>query len=87
MAVPLDKEAKADEGGERVGKLDEANGGGDARQAEEVGDGRSDDEGDDPIERHQDGPHDLATGAAERRSVEHLDKYSIIDNLDPDIAV
>ena len=85
--VFLDVEREGEPGREGVCELDDAEGGDDGDEAEEVGDGGGDDEGDGPVDGDDDGPEDFAFAGGEERGVEEVHEDVVVEDFDADVAV
>ena len=62
--------------------MEDAEGGHDGRQTDEVGDAGCDDEGDGPVDGDEADPHDLAGFGGERGRVEQFDEDIVIDDYE-----
>ena len=85
--APLDEIADGQGGREGVAELDDTEGGHDGDEAEKVGDGRSNDKGDGPVDRHDYGPENLAVLGGERGKVEEVHEDVVVEDLDADVAI
>ena len=85
--VLLDEVPERERGGEGVAELDDAEGGDDGDEAEEVRDGGGDDEGDGPVDGDDDGPQDFALVGRQRREFEQIHQDVVVQHFDADVAV
>ena len=60
--------------------MEDAEGGDDRGQADEVRDAGCDDEGDGPVDGDEADPHDFAGFGGERGRAEHLDEDVVVDD-------
>jgi len=87
QGVLLDEVAEGDHWWEAVCELDEAHGGRQASETEEVGDCGGEDECDGPVDGDNAGPKDLAAAGQERGGVEKFHEDVVIENFDADVAI
>lgn len=68
-------------GRERVGELEDADGGDDGGEAGEVGDGGGDDEGDGPVDGDEGHPEKFAVLLGKGWGAEELDGYVVVEDF------
>lgn len=78
--VPLAHVSDRQHGGEAVGELQDAEGGDNGAEADEIGDAGADDEGDDPVDGDEDDPGDFAGFGGQGWGVEHFDEDVVVDD-------
>lgn len=83
----LDHEADVEHGRERVGELQNASGGDEAGQIADLWDGGGDEEGDAPVDRHDDDPGEFPRAGAKAGEAEVVHQNVVVDHLDADVAV
>lgn len=79
--------AQGQDGGEGVTELDDAKGGNDGDEAEEIGDGGRDDESDGPVNRDDDRPEDFSLSGGKGRGAEEVHENVVVKDFDADVPV
>ena len=85
--VLVDSEAEGHDWRERVGELQDADGGDEGGELEEGRDRGCDDEGDGPVDGHDADPEPLAILGREGWGAEEVDEDVVVEDFDPDVAV
>ena len=87
LRILLDIIPDREERRKRVRQVQRERGGYDADEAKVVRDGRRDDKGDDPPDRHDGGVEDFAAAVDERRRIEDVHEDVVVEDFDADVAI
>lgn len=85
--VEVDVVAEDQDGRKGIAKLNDGNGADDRHEAEVIGNGGRDDEGDRPPDGHDDHPQDFAVLGDQGRGLEQIHEDVVVKDLDADVAV
>lgn len=85
--APLDEVAEGKDGREAVAELDDTECSDDGDEAEEIGDGSGNYEGDGPVDGHDGNPHHAAGAGGQWRCLEQVHKNVVVEDLNTDITI